>query len=78
MIRRMKSLGLAIVIAGIVLVGVGLVILLAGKIPFLGQLPGDLSLRGRNWSFSFPVMTCIVLSLVLTLVINLIFRLMNK
>ena len=74
----MKTLGLMIILAGVLLVVVGLVVLLAGKIPFLGQLPGDLSFRGKNWSFSFPLMTCIVISIVLTLVLNLIFRMMNK
>ena len=74
----MKTLGLMIILAGVLLVVVGLVVLRAGKIPFLGQLPGDLSFRGKNWSFSFPLMTCIVISIVLTLVLNLIFRMMNK
>jgi hypothetical protein len=74
----MKSLGVIVLALGGMLVLAGLVILLAGKIPFLGQLPGDLNLRGKNWAFSFPLMTCIVISLVLTLVINLIVRIINK
>ena len=50
------------------------VLLLAPKIPFLGRLPGDIHLRGKNWSFSFPIVTCIVISVVLTLLLNLFSR----
>jgi hypothetical protein len=62
-----------IVLGGIILL-IGIVMLLAGKIPFLGKLPGDLSIKKDNFSLYFPVMTCIVLSILLTVILNLFFR----
>jgi hypothetical protein len=50
--------------AGIVLIVLG--VLVAWGVP-LGRLPGDLSVRRGNLSFHFPIVTCILLSVVLTL-----------
>jgi uncharacterized membrane-anchored protein len=71
-------MGLMIVFAGVFLILMGLVFLFAGKIPWLGHLPGDVQLRGKGWSFSFPLVTCIVVSLILSLILSVIFRWMNK
>jgi membrane protein implicated in regulation of membrane protease activity len=64
---------LLIIIGGFILV-VGLVLLLGVRIPFLGRLPGDISIDRGNVHFFFPIVTCLVLSLVLTLLLNLFFR----
>jgi len=53
---------------------IGLVLLVAPKVPWLGNLPGDIHYRGRNTSFHFPVVTCLVVSLVLTVILNLLLR----
>ena len=59
-----------------ILIGVGLIILVAGLLyPYLkklglGHLPGDIFWRGENSSFYFPIITCIIVSVVLTLIIN--------
>ncbi len=66
--------GKTLILLGAVLMVLGVVFLVAPKIPFLGKLPGDIHLRGKNWSFSFPVVTCIVISVVLTLLFNLFSR----
>ena len=66
--------GKTLILLGAVLMVLGVVFLVAPKIPFLGKLPGDIHLRGKNWSFSFPVVTCIVISVVLTLLLNLFSR----
>ena len=66
--------GKTLILLGAVLMILGVVFLVAPKIPFLGKLPGDIHLRGKNWSFSFPVVTCIVISIVLTLLLNLFSR----
>lgn len=42
---------------------------------FLGHLPGDISFTRGNTSFSFPIVTCIIISVILTIVLNLFFRL---
>jgi uncharacterized protein HemY len=56
-------MGKLLVLAGLILAGVGLAIMLG--VP-LGRLPGDISVRRGNVSFYFPLTTCIVLSLLLT------------
>lgn len=68
------GLGKTLILLGAALIVVGLIFVVAPKIPFLGKLPGDIHLRGKNWSFSFPVVTCIVISIVLTLLFNLFSR----
>ena len=67
----MADLGKLIIGAGIVLVALGTLMLLFGKI---GGLPGDIHIRRGNFTFFFPIVTCIVLSLVLTLVLQLVVR----
>jgi len=74
----MKSTGFILLAAGGVLMALGLVFLLGDKLPFLGRLPGDLHIEGKRSSFHFPVVTCIVLSLILTLLLNLAFGLFRK
>ena len=66
--------GKTLILLGAVLMVLGVIFLVAPKIPYLGKLPGDIHLKGKNWSFSFPVVTCIVISLVLTLLLNLFSR----
>lgn len=64
----------AIILVGVLLVIVGSILLLAGRVPFLGQLPGDLRIKHRNFSLYLPITTCILLSLVLTAILNLFLR----
>ncbi len=74
----MKPIGIIIMIAGIALMIFGALFLVADKIPFLGNLPGDIHIRGRKWSVWFPVTTCILLSIILTLLLNLFARFLQK
>lgn len=60
------------VIAGIVLVIVGLVLTHAKSLPWLGRLPGDIVIRKGNYTFYFPLATSLVLSLVLTFLLYLL------
>jgi Protein of unknown function (DUF2905) len=63
-----RESGKLLIVLGIVLVGMGLLLTFGGKMPFrLGRLPGDVVYQGRNGSFYFPIVTCILLSVVLTL-----------
>jgi ABC-type tungstate transport system substrate-binding protein len=66
-------LGRVLLVAGIAVALVGAFLMLGGRVPF-GGLPGDISVQGRNGSFFFPVVSCIVISLVLTVVLNIILR----
>jgi hypothetical protein len=73
-----RELGRVLLILGIVLVGAGAVLVFGAKLPFrLGRLPGDIIYQGRNTTFYFPIVTCLVVSLALTLffwIINLFRR----
>jgi ABC-type tungstate transport system substrate-binding protein len=68
-----RETGKILIAVGIVLAGVGVLLVLGGKLPFrLGRLPGDIVYQGRNGSFYFPVVTCILLSVVLSLLLWLV------
>jgi len=67
-----ESLAKMLLLAGGVLVVLGALLLAAGKLTGLSRLPGDIFIQKENFTFYFPVMTCIVLSLLLTIIINLI------
>jgi hypothetical protein len=68
------QLGKLLVFTGVLLVVFGLLIMAGSKFSFfgLGRLPGDVAYRGKNVSVYFPVVTCILLSVVFTLVLWLI------
>ncbi len=71
----MGDLGRTLVLIGGLLLGLGLVLILAGKLNLpIGRLPGDIVLRGKNTTFYFPLMTCIVLSILLSLALYIIGR----
>jgi len=58
---------------GVVFIFLGLLLFAAGKLPFLGRLPGDIYIKKGNFSFYFPLVTSIILSIILTILLN-IFR----
>ncbi len=66
--------GRIILITGLVIAAAGALMMWGPKIPFLGRLPGDIHLRGKNWSFHFPIVTSIVISILLTILFNLFSR----
>ena len=63
-----SQLGKFLIIAGVLLVAVGLLLTAGAKFGHLGRLPGDIVYKGKNVQFYFPVATCLLLSAVLTLV----------
>ena len=70
----MGDVGRLLIVAGALLLGVGVFFTLGGRVPFLGRLPGDISFRSGNVQVFVPLVTCLLLSVVLTLVLNLLFR----
>jgi hypothetical protein len=64
----MAALGRMLIVLGIIIVAVGLVLLFAQKIPYIGRLPGDISIKKDSFTFYFPLTTCIIVSLLLTLI----------
>jgi hypothetical protein len=65
--KALVALGLLIALAGVVLV-------LFGRVPWLGRLPGDIHIERGNFSFYFPLATSLLLSVVLTLLLYIVGR----
>jgi len=61
------SPGKTLILAGLVLVVAGLLLHFSGKIPLIGRLPGDIRVEKENFSFYFPLGSCLLLSLALSL-----------
>jgi hypothetical protein len=62
-----EEIGKGLVISGAVLILLGVVLVVSGKLPFPGRLPGDIMIQKKNFTFCFPIVTCIIASIVLTL-----------
>jgi H+/Cl- antiporter ClcA len=62
----MQHPGWTLVVVGVLIAVIGFVWMLAPSIPWLGKLPGDIVIERENFRFYFPVMTCVLLSLLLT------------
>jgi uncharacterized protein YybS (DUF2232 family) len=69
----MNELGKILVVAGLVMAAVGVLLWLGVGKSWLGRLPGDISYARGNFSFHFPIVTCLLVSVVLT-VLFWIFR----
>ncbi len=66
-------MGRMLITAGIILVIIGLIVMFGERLPLrLGRLPGDIEVRGKNSVFYFPLMTCVLLSVVLSVVMWLL------
>ena len=61
-------------VVGILVFSVGFLLWVGDRIPFPGRLPGDIAVRREGFGLYFPIVTCIVVSIVLTVVLNLISR----
>ncbi len=62
----MQPFGKMLILLGLVIVGIGLLLTFFDRVPFLGRLPGDISIKRENLSFHFPIATSIVISLLLS------------
>jgi len=68
------NLGRLLFWLGVSFVVVGLLIQVAPQIPFLGKLPGDITIERPGFRFTFPLVTCLLISIVLTLLASLFAR----
>ena len=62
----LSSLGKILIITGLVIAGIGILLILTPKIPWLGKLPGDIFIKKDHVRFYFPVTTCVIISIILT------------
>ena len=61
---ELSAFGKILIFFGIIMIVVGGLFLFGSKIPFIGRLPGDITIQRKNFSFYFPITTCIIISIV--------------
>ena len=64
----MGDLGKTLMLLGAAALGIGALLTLAGKLPWFGRLPGDIVVARGPVTFYFPMVTCLIVSLLLTLI----------
>jgi hypothetical protein len=64
-------LGKMLILLGVFIILIGVLLLIGEKIPWIGRLPGDIIIRKKNITFYFPIVTCIIISILLTLLFTL-------
>jgi uncharacterized membrane protein len=70
----LESLGKFLIVIGVVLIAVGALFLVFGKLPWIGRLPGDIVIRREGVTIYIPLVTMLLLSVILTIFFNLIGR----
>lgn len=68
----MPELGRTLLAIGAVIAAIGLLLMLSGKLPWLGRLPGDIFVKKDSFSLFFPLTTCILLSALISFVLWLL------
>jgi len=71
---ELNPIGKLLIAIGLLFLVIGGILLLGDRIPFIGRLPGDIYIKRKGFIFYFPLVTCILISLVLTLLMWLIGR----
>lgn len=66
--------GKILIIIGVIFILAGLFFLAGGKLTFLGHLPGDIHFSKGNTEFFFPIVSCILVSVIGTILLNIFFR----
>jgi hypothetical protein len=74
----MVGLGRILLIVGGIIVILGLILLFSNHIPFLGKLPGDIMVKKNGFSFYFPIVTMLIISILITIIVNVILHFLNK
>lgn len=69
-----SGFGKILLVIGLIIAGIGTLLMLGGKIPWIGRLPGDFYYKGKNVTFCFPLATSIIISIILTVIFLFINR----
>jgi hypothetical protein len=64
-----EFIGKSLIFIGVIIIIIGVIFLLSNKISWLGHLPGDITIREKNFTFYFPLATSILLSVILSLIL---------
>ena len=67
----LPQFGKALIIFGAVIIILGVTLLFFDRLPFVGKLPGDISFRSGHIRIYFPIVTCIIISVLVTIILNL-------
>ena len=70
----MAPIGKSLVFAGIAIIVVGLLLWGFSSVPFIGKMPGDIYVRRGNFTFYFPIVTCVLISIIATIFLSLMRR----
>jgi hypothetical protein len=73
-VSGVHDIGRMLVVFGLLIALVGVALVLVGRVPWLGRLPGDIHIHRGNWTFYFPLATSLLLSVVLTLILWILGR----
>ena len=71
---ELSAFGKILIGLGIIMIVMGGLFVIGGKIPFIGRLPGDIAIQKKNFSFYFPITTCIIISIIFSLIMWLLSR----
>jgi hypothetical protein len=74
----MEGIGKILLIVGGIIVISGLILIFSQHIPFLGKLPGDIFIKGGGFSFYFPIVTFLILSVLITIIVNVILYFLHR
>jgi len=77
-VTNLTDLGRLLLVFGAVLVAVGLLLVVFGRVPLLDRLPGNFTFRRGGFTVFIPIVASIVLSIVLTVVLNLVLLLVRR
>ncbi|ABQ25591.1 DUF2905 domain-containing protein [Geotalea uraniireducens] len=70
----MPGIGKFLIILGLIIAAIGIIFTLAGRLPWLGRLPGDIYIKRDNFTFYFPLATSILISVILSFILWLFRR----
>ncbi len=70
----LQLFGKYLIIIGLLAVLAGVVLIAAGKIPYVGRLPGDILIKRENFTFYFPITTSVIVSLILSVIMYFFFK----
>lgn len=74
----MTELGKIFLLVGTSIVILGLLLVFSQHIPFLGKLPGDITIKREGFTLYFPIVSFLIVSILLTILINVIWRFFGK
>ena len=70
----MPAMGKMLILLGLVFTACGVALTFADRLPWLGKLPGDIAIKKENFSFYFPLTSCILVSAVISFILWLLRR----